>query len=61
MNDKTSQWCVNWFVAYYCDDCFAEVERIMKQTVEEEAAQAAINPNAKAQTPPTENQTNDDE
>ena len=45
MNDKTSKWCASWFVAYYCDDCFAEVERIMKQTVEEEAAQSVIDPN----------------
>jgi bacterioferritin-associated ferredoxin len=34
MNSTTSNWCALWFYGEYCDECFDEVEQIMKKEQE---------------------------
>ena len=31
MNSTTTEWCADWFIGYYCDECFAGVEAVMKE------------------------------
>lgn len=28
---ETSPYCANWFIGYYCDDCYVQVETHMKE------------------------------
>lgn len=35
LSTKTSQWCANWFIGYYCDVCYDGVEDAMKNETKE--------------------------
>jgi hypothetical protein len=33
MTVETSLWCANWFIAFYCDNCYQLVEQAMRQDI----------------------------